>query len=99
MISEVINDSELEIKLKLFENIIVTGGSTLMNGFVGGLESDMNKVAPIEVKPGVIAIPRRKESAWIGASIVSSISSLHPFCVSRHDYKEIGATILDKKCP
>ena len=46
----------------------------------------------------VIAIPERKYSVWIGGSILSSISTFGSMWITREEYQESGASIVNRKC-
>ena len=46
----------------------------------------------------VIAEPDRKYSAWIGGSILSSLSTFQQMCISRDEYLESGPAIVHRKC-
>ena len=48
-----------------------------------------------EVK--VIATPERKFAAWIGGSILSSISTFDSMWITKNEYQESGATIVHRK--
>ena len=49
-----------------------------------------------EVK--VIASPERKYAAWIGGSIISSISTFEGMWITKAEFKEFGENIVNKKC-
>ena len=99
MVKSAIDESELEIKQKLYDNVLIVGGSSLMEGFAESVKAEMQKTVGEEAKVRTTPLERRKDSAWVGASILSSVSSLPLFCISKAEYKEHGITILDKKCP
>ena len=41
----------------------------------------------------------RKICAWLGGSIVASLGTFHEMWVSKGEYAEHGASIVDRKCP
>ena len=49
-----------------------------------------------EVK--VIAFPERKYAAWIGGSIISSISKFEGILITKDEYEEYGENIVRRKC-
>ena len=49
-----------------------------------------------EVK--VIASPERKYAAWIGGSILSSLSTFESSWITKTEYEEQGETIVRRKC-
>lgn len=59
----------------LYSNIVLSGGSTLFDGLVDRLCKELKLLAPPSMKCKVVAMPERKYSAWIGGSILASLSS------------------------
>jgi len=78
MILESINSCDIDIKRQLFNNIILTGGNSLLSGFSSRLQNILNEVSPPNSKIKMIAYPastERKFSSWIGGSILASLGS------------------------
>ena len=46
----------------------------------------------------VIAAAGRKESKWIGGSILAQQSNFRKMCTSQHEYDEYGVKIVNRKC-
>jgi actin-related protein len=46
----------------------------------------------------VFAPADRTYSAWIGASILSSLSTFETMWISKQDYEETGPSIVHRKC-
>ncbi len=70
-----VNKCENEIRRELFLNVILSGGSTLFEGFGERLWWNMFNLAPSALKVKIYAPPERKYSSWLGASILSSLST------------------------
>ena len=64
------------------------------------LAKEIKALAPESMKEEVrvIASPKRKFIAWIGGSILSSISSMESMWITKTEYEESGATIVERKC-
>lgn len=78
MVLDAINSCDLDIKKELFQNIILTGGNSLLAGFSSRLQTKLNDVAPPNSRVKMIAYPspiERKFSTWIGGSILASLGS------------------------
>ena len=45
------------------------------------------------------AVSERALCAWLGGSILASLGSFHEMWISRQEYEEYGASIVDRKCP
>ncbi|MCS0003176.1 actin family protein [Vibrio alginolyticus] len=66
---------DVDIHKDLYSNIVLSGGSTLFDGFCDRLYKELKLLAPPSMKCKVVAMPERKYSAWIGGSILASLSS------------------------
>jgi actin-related protein 4 len=84
----------------LLSNIVVTGGSTLLYKFNDRLNYEINSIYPSTrnklIAPG--SVVERKYAAWIGGSILASLGSFHQLWISRKEYEEHGAGIVEKRC-
>lgn len=56
------------------------------------------ELQPFSDKVKVIASPERKYSAWIGGSIMASLSTFQQLWISKEEYDETGPTIVHIKC-
>lgn len=65
-----------------------------------GLSQRMDKeialLTPSSMEPKVIAPPERKYSAWIGGSILASLSTFKQMCITKQEHEESGASIVDR---
>ena len=89
---------DADLRRELYQSICLSGGSTMFPGFPERLAKDLMNLAPTSAKIKVVAPPERKYSAWIGASILSSLSSFQHMWISRSEYNETGASIIHRKC-
>ena len=87
-----------DIRKDLYENIVLSGGSTMFPGFKERIENEMIQFAPPAMKIKVIAHPKRKYLSWIGGSILSSLSSFEKMWMTKEEYDEYGSTFVHKKC-
>ncbi|KRX08954.1 hypothetical protein PPERSA_08157 [Pseudocohnilembus persalinus] len=102
MVVDSINSCDIDIRKELFQNIVVTGGNSLLNGFCSRLTQKLTDVAPQNSRVKMIAYPsstERKFSSWIGGSILASLGSFQSMWVSKQEYQEQGVSIIDKKFP
>jgi len=100
MISDAIVRADLDIRKELYNNVVVAGGNTLIQGFVDRIQKILPDIASPNVKVKVIAhMPsERKFSAWIGGSILSSLGSFQQMWMSRQEFEEHGAIMIERKC-
>jgi len=97
---QAIEKSDADIRSDLYQNIVLSGGTTLFPGLAERLTKEVQKLAPqsISSKVKVIAVPEGKYSTWIGGSILSSISGFSDRWITREEYYEAGPSIVHRKC-
>uniref|UniRef100_A0A915LYI3 Actin n=1 Tax=Meloidogyne javanica TaxID=6303 RepID=A0A915LYI3_MELJA len=66
---------DTDIHKELFANIVLSGGSTMYPGISDRMQKEITALAPSETKIKITAPLERKYSAWIGGSVVASIST------------------------
>jgi len=92
-----INLCDVDLQKDLYANIVLSGGSTMFSGLPERMQNEITKLAPKnEVK--IIAPPERKYSAWIGGSIMASLSTFEEMWIRKEQYDESGPSIVHKKC-
>ena len=89
------SDSGSDTQLNFYRNIVIGGGTTLINGFEHRLEKEM---IDLHKNCKVIAPPDRQNSAYMGGVIVASLSTFGPLWIKKHEYDERGASIVHTKC-
>eukprot|EP00466_Bigelowiella_natans_P017606 jgi/Bigna1/145879/aug1.105_g20587 len=86
------------IRKDLYANIVLSGGSTMFTGIASRLNKELVAMAPQTMKIKVLAPPSRKYSAWIGGSILASLSTFRETWISKDEYDESGPQIVHRKC-
>eukprot|EP01083_Nonionella_stella_P140653 431769_1 len=89
---------KVDMRKELCSNIVLEGGSTLFEGFGERLKNEIVSLVPQSFDVQVIAPPERKYSAWIGASIVASLSTFDEKWITKAEYDEFGPSIVHRKC-
>jgi len=83
----------------MLNNIVLSGGTTMMPGFSNrmnlGLKDVLREKDISYNSYQVIAEGNRNISSWIGASMVSSMSSFNSVFISREEYNESGENKLN----
>ncbi len=87
---------DVDIRNHVIGNIVLAGGCTMFKGMKERFEKEMK--ALFSSKLAVIAPPERAVSAWIGGSILTSLSTFDEMWISKDDYEEVGPTIVHNKC-
>lgn len=57
----------------LYNNILLSGGTTMFPGIANRLSKEISLIAPKSMKINVEVLPERIYSAWIGGSIMASL--------------------------
>eukprot|EP01080_Neovahlkampfia_damariscottae_P009031 gene9031-1129_t len=83
---------DIDIKINLRENLILTGGGTFISNFKNDLYSKLEteKFIPIYY-------PERLYLNWIGASVLTQLSSFEKNWISLSEYLEFGSWVLHEK--
>jgi len=89
---------DIDVRKDLYQNIVLSGGTTMYEGLADRLSKEVTALAPPSMKIKVVAPPERKYSVWIGGSILSSLSTFASMWVKKEEYDESGASIVHKKC-
>ncbi|KAI7734191.1 hypothetical protein M8C21_005584 [Ambrosia artemisiifolia] len=97
----------------LYGSIVLSGGSTMFPGMAERMRKEITTLAPSNMKIEVVEAPERNNSAWIGGSILSSLSTFQQVTssttasddwvglvmwISKADYNESGPAIVLEKC-
>ena len=93
-----ITDCDLDVRKDLYENIILSGGSTLYEGLPDRVEQEVDKLCPQQGVVKVIATKDRYYSVWTGGSTLSSLSTFESQWITKEEYEENGAEIVHRKC-
>ena len=98
MVVNVVKRCNLSVTDALFGSVVVAGGSTMFPRFESRLQQELSAVVPDSIPTKVVAAPERKYAAWIGGSMLSSLSTYRNILISKADFEEHGANIAHRKC-
>ncbi len=93
-----IKKCDQDIRKELYKNIVLAGGSTMFSKMGERVQKEIKALAPTMTDVNYFAPPERKNSVWIGGSIVASLKSFMPMFISKAEYKESGVDIVHSKC-
>lgn len=91
---------DADLQSTLLSNVVITGGTTLLPGFVERLDWEVRAAAPgIKVKlsaPGNIV--ERRFGAWLGGSILASLGTFHQLWISKDEVRGLSpsSTVHDR---
>lgn len=91
---------DTDVRPHLLQNVVVTGGTSLLYGFTERLNQELTMMYPgTRVR---ISAPgntyERRFASWIGGSILASLGTFHQMWISRKEYEEHGVGIVEKRC-
>jgi actin-related protein len=86
LLYKAIMNCDVDIRKMFYGNILLSGGSTMFEGFAERLKKEMIYLLPPTVRVSIISPPERKYSAWIGGSILASLSSFQELRISKEEY-------------
>jgi actin beta/gamma 1 len=91
---------EIDLRKDLYGNVVLSGGTTMLDGISERMHKELTKLAPPTMRIKIIAPPERKYYVWIGGSILASLSrsSLSAMWISKQEYDESGPSIVHRKC-
>jgi len=93
-----ITKCDIDLRKELYENTVMSGGSTMYPGLVDRMQKEMATLAPSNAKIRIVAPPERKYSVWIGGSILTSVSTFREMWITKQEYDECGPSIVLRKC-
>lgn len=107
-----ISKTDLDLRPTLYQNILLSGGTTLLRGFGDRLISELKttnytnsgyswstkqNARDTRMKIKIYAPPERKYSTWIGGSILAGLSTFRKMWVTAQEYAD-DPDIVHKKC-
>ena len=93
-----IQECDVDVRRELYQNIILSGGTTLYEGIGERLLKEIESRAPKSITVKVIASPDRRFAVWRGGSTLTSLSTFASMWITKEDYDEHGAQIVHRKC-
>ena len=88
---------DIDMRSDLYSIIVLSGGNSMLRGLPERIERGVTSLAPAKarVKPKVIAFPSdRVTPAWVGGSIITSLSSFQDTWISKLEYDEHGPHLV-----
>ncbi|EFC43759.1 hypothetical protein NAEGRDRAFT_44581 [Naegleria gruberi] len=81
-----------------YSNILLTGASSCFPKMTERLTKEMVFLSPSSMKVKVIGAPERNIQAWLGGSILGSISASQTMFITREEYEEVGPVLVHRRC-
>lgn len=94
VLCDAIAKSDLELRPKLWQQVVLSGGTTLTSGFGDRLLAESKSRAPAHARLRISAPPERLTQAFTGGSILASLATFNNLVVTRAEYEEHGERCL-----
>ncbi|XP_072043843.1 actin, cytoplasmic 3-like isoform X1 [Amphiura filiformis] len=88
---------DIDTRSDLYCQMILTGGSTLLPGIQERMQREMEMLLSTTKRVRVLATPERKYAAWIGGSILGSLTFFEEARTNKQAYEEFGPGIFHLK--
>ena len=88
-----LRDCPTDTRRDLSANILLSGGNTLLSGMHERIQKEITSLSPPKSRVKVISPPERKYHAWIGGSILASLSSFSNW-VTKSEYDTWGPSLV-----
>ncbi|KAL2016368.1 hypothetical protein VTK56DRAFT_3826 [Thermocarpiscus australiensis] len=100
LIKAALDGVDVDLRPNLLANVVVTGSTSLLNGFTDRLNHELTAMFPgVKIKIHAAGLTsERRFGAWTGGSILASLGTFHQMWISRKEYEENGAGIVEKRC-
>jgi actin-related protein len=94
------SNTPADVRRQLWGNIVLSGGFSALAGFGSFLEK--NAKPPGNYSAKVLPVRHRliggSNTVWAGGSILGSLDTFPDFCITKQEWQEHGARILQEKC-
>ncbi|CUM64042.1 uncharacterized protein PRCAT00001630001 [Priceomyces carsonii] len=108
VVDQVIQASPIDVRKKLYKNIVLSGGSTMFKDFGRRLQRDLKGLANERIELSerlsgvkstgvdvqVISHKRQRNAVWFGGSLLAQTSEFKSYCYTKADYDEYGPSIV-----
>jgi len=88
MVVESIGISDIDLRRTLYQNILLSGGTTMMDGLGKRLLNEVKNKCVKDMKIKIQAPPERQMSTWIGGSILASLGTFSRMSITAAEYKD-----------
>ncbi|KAI0325065.1 Actin/actin-like protein [Cubamyces sp. BRFM 1775] len=91
-----IEQCDVAIRSDLYRNVVLAGGTTMFPGLAERMQKELTALAPANTQVTIAAPSKRKYSAWLGGSILASLSTFQNLWCSKQKYDEFGPGIAHR---
>lgn len=94
--NESIQNCDLSLRKELYKNICLSGGTSMFKGLPERFTKELKALVPESMKQELKIITKldRQSLAWLGGSIIASVSSFELIRITQSEYKEKGVNVV-----
>jgi len=109
VVDAVIQSSPIDARRGLYNNIVLSGGSTMFDHFGRRLQRDLKHIVDTRVQNSeqlsgglmrstgvpvnVVSHKKQRYAVWFGGSLLASTPEFYGYCHTKADYDEVGPSI------
>ena len=97
MILNSINNIDIELRAKLYQSILLSGGNTAISGTTNKIYSEIKKLVNQNMKINIHSPKNPHLLCWIGGSIISKLEIFKKMWITKQEWEENGNKILHEK--
>lgn len=108
VVDQVVQSSPIDVRKKLYKNIVLSGGSTMFKDFGRRLQRDIKTLVNERIESSerlsgvkstgvdvqVISHKRQRNAVWFGGSLLAQTAEFKSYCYTKQDYDEYGPSIV-----
>ncbi|KAJ7306423.1 hypothetical protein JRQ81_009772 [Phrynocephalus forsythii] len=98
MVTRSIAKCDKDVCRSLYENVILSGGSSLFPYLGERLFKEIEPHVPKGVSARIRTPSQNPWTTWIGGSVITHLTSFEPMWFTRGEYEEFGAAGIHRKC-
>ena len=97
MVVTAVNKVDIDLRTKLYNSVLLSGGNTLLRGLPEKLHNEIKKIAPKKLKIKLQIPKNRQYSCWIGGNVISTLEIFKKMWITKSDFNEKGKRIVHSK--
>lgn len=108
VVDQVIQSSPIDVRKKLYKNIVLSGGSTMFKDFGRRLQRDLKSLVKERIELSeqlsgvkstgvdvqVISHKKQRHAVWFGGSLLAQTAEFKSYCYTKQDYDEYGPGVV-----
>jgi actin-related protein len=98
LLNKSITQCDIDLRRPLYENILLSGGTTLIKNVDVRLKNELVSLVPEKMKVNVKAFDDRYYSVFVGGAVLASLPTFDDAWIYADEYDESGASIVHRKC-